>query len=107
MNRIIGIWTQAHHLNQKKPTIREMELYYYFTYHDTLDDIYLHLMQGPTGYESISLKGLQEVIKENKRNWTACAGTFNKYAKLEISPEQLRIAYEDFEHLIKRGVKYL
>lgn len=50
---------------------------------------YIHVLGGPTGYESMPFKSLDRAIEAG--GWLACFGTPGRYDRLLIPAEQLQI----------------
>lgn len=98
MNTIIGKFTNTH--NGKK---YEAPIQYYFYFDEGLLEIYLHLVGGPTGYESGRISLIDEVISENKP-WNACAGTKDSYHQLQIFPKEMKEIKGNLENM-KRCLK--
>ncbi len=98
MNQIIGYFTNTHS-NQKY----QMNISYYFYYNEGLKEMYIHLVGGPTGYESGRIELINEVIKENKP-WNACMGNKDGYHQLQIFPKEMRKIKGNLENM-KRCLK--
>ena len=76
---------RTHHTTE---VTKSVKLFVEFRYAASLSKWYLHLVEcGVTGYESISVSGLQKV----EDGWYACAGTKGRWDTLYIEQKWINI----------------
>ena len=86
--KIKGILTDCF-TNEKRETEIEYEIV-----EDDGNKIF-HLINGPTGYEGLSLISEDTTVDRLCKNgWCACMGTKRVYDKLFIPPEEMKKALE-------------
>lgn len=94
---IIGVRT-----NLSTKVYKEIPLHYYVYLDTYFFNLWFHLETGVTGYESFNFNlDTNKEIKE--RGWCACFGTEGSWDRLEISAEQMKIAIDDMETVIKES----
>ena len=95
---ILGVRTNCH-----TGVKEEVELNYYTEVGYDLA-LWFYINPGVTGYESCRIT--PETIEQHRvRGWCACMGTQARWDGLDISPEQMTIAFDDIMTTIKAPKK--
>lgn len=64
-------------------------------FHPELGESYLHLIGGPTGYESMPLKSIGKAIASE--GWLACFGTKSRWDRLFVPASSLNEVIESVQ----------
>lgn len=69
--------------------VTEVDLEFYLKYSRSLEQWFVHIIGGPTGFESASLQPLVALV-ENDLTWYACAGTRERWDTLKVPVGSLK-----------------